>query len=323
MLGTVQFGLPYGIANKRGQPTAAEVREMLAVAWESGVNCLDTAAAYGESEEVLGRALVELGLADKMVIVTKLVHLLDQYRSHREADLIVEQSVARSLRWLRLESLPICLFHRDEHWPYVESLYKLKERGLVRHVGCSTMTPEPTRGILTSGVAEAVQIPSSVLDQRFTRSGVLRLAAEHRVACFMRSIFLQGLLLLSDEETLPELADVMPVRQALRQLAAEAGMPVTEMAVRYVLALEGVTCAVVGMETVAQVRENLAFFAKGPLDAALVAEIEQRVPDLPDQIVMPNLWSKRMADIQPVARSEGESTTEERRRTQKKKETKR
>ncbi len=75
MLGTVQFGMPYGVANRTGQPDAARVREILTVAADGGVNCLDTAALYGSSEETLGRALAELGLAGKMTVVTKTVAL--------------------------------------------------------------------------------------------------------------------------------------------------------------------------------------------------------------------------------------------------------
>ncbi|NCC93899.1 MAG: hypothetical protein EOM10_11550, partial [Opitutae bacterium] len=71
MLGTVQFGLSYGIANRQGRPSYAVVRDILACAFEGGVNCLDTAAAYGESEELIGRALRELGLADRVIVVTK------------------------------------------------------------------------------------------------------------------------------------------------------------------------------------------------------------------------------------------------------------
>ena len=71
MLGTVQLGLPYGIANRTGQPSYEEARAILVCAFEGDVNCLDTAAIYGTSEEVIGRALAELGIADKVTIVSK------------------------------------------------------------------------------------------------------------------------------------------------------------------------------------------------------------------------------------------------------------
>ncbi|MCC7355482.1 MAG: aldo/keto reductase, partial [Anaerolineae bacterium] len=155
MLGTVQFGLNYGIANKSGQPSYREARAILACAYEGGVNCLDTAAGYGTSEEVLGQALVELGIADKMVVVTKIGLIADNLEPDT-IDAIVEESVTRSLKRLRLEVLPICLFHIETNFCYAESLLKLKERGLVRHVGSSCMTPEATTSIVNSGLAEAL-----------------------------------------------------------------------------------------------------------------------------------------------------------------------
>ena len=305
MLGTVQLGLPYGIANCTGQPSYQEARNILACAYEGGVNCLDTAAIYGTSEEVLGRALAELRIADRMTIVSK-VHYMAQGLAAATAAAIIEESVVQSLKRLRLETLPICLFHIEENFSYAEALLRLRERGLVRHIGSSAMTPAATSAIIATGQAEALQIPTSVLDRRFSHpgggtptpdAGVIQKAAERGMAVFSRSIYLQGLLLMPEVDLPLELAEVLPVRRRLETLAAEAGMSLSELAVRYVLSLEGVTCGVVGIETEAQMRQNLAMFAKGPLDAELRRAAEAAVPDLPDKILMPNQWSRRMADV--------------------------
>jgi aryl-alcohol dehydrogenase-like predicted oxidoreductase len=303
MIGTVQFGMAYGIANKTGQPSYRDVRDMLALAHESGVNCLDTAALYGTSEEVVGRALAELGIAGKMIIVTKTTHLADDL-TEEEADSVMEQSVLRSLKRLRLEALPLCLIHHEENFRYVQSLLKLKEKGLVRHVGSSVMTPAITKGIVNSGLVEAVQAPTSVLDRRYVSAGIFRDAVQRGLGLFVRSIYLQGLILLGDDEVQPELAAVVPVLQRLRALAGQAGMSLAELAVRYVLSLEGVTSGVVGVETIEQLRNNIAIFQKGPLDAALMKAIIAAVPQLPDSILMPNKWPKRIPDAKPVARPE-------------------
>ncbi|HXG23721.1 MAG TPA: aldo/keto reductase, partial [Chthonomonadales bacterium] len=121
MLGTVQWGMPYGIANRQGQPTYEEARAILACAYEGGVNCLDTAAAYGTSEEVIGRALEELGLKDHFIVVTKLRHLRHKEFTKQEAEAEIEDSVRSSLRRLRRESLPIVLFHDIEDLRYIEA----------------------------------------------------------------------------------------------------------------------------------------------------------------------------------------------------------
>lgn len=301
MLGTVQFGLPYGIANRTGQPSYAQVLDILRAAAEGGVNCLDTAAVYGTSEEVLGRALDELRLRDRMTVVTKVAQMANEGITAGQADRIVEDSVTRSLRNLRLDVIPVCLFHLEGNFlRYADSLAKLRDRGLVRYIGSSVNFPGPAREILASGRAEAMQAPTSVLDHRFTRAGIPRLAVAGDAALFVRSIFLQGLLLMPEGAFLPEHAPVLPVRRALQAIAGDAGMGLAELAVRYLLALEGVVSLVVGVDTVEQLRENLGPFDRGPLPQDVRALVERTVPDLPDVILFPGNWSKRMPDVKPA-----------------------
>ena len=294
MLGTVQFGLPYGIANKSGQPSYEESRDILAAAYEGGVNCLDTAAGYGESEEVVGRALAELGLREEFVVVTKVPSVPPGLAPVR-VDEFVEASVRRSLQRLQLGVLPICLFHQEKDGRYLESLFKVKAKGLVQHVGVSGLTPEGALELANADGCEALQIPTSILDQTFLQAGVFNVAQQRRVAVFVRSVFLQGLLMMRDEEILPELAAAVPVLARLRVLAREAGLTMQELALRYVLGLSGVTCVLTGVDSLMQMRENIRLFEAGPLAPELMRAVENAVPELPENITRPYLWSKKMA----------------------------
>jgi aryl-alcohol dehydrogenase-like predicted oxidoreductase len=93
------------------------------------------------------------------------------------------------------------------------------------------------------------------------------------------------------EAEIPAALDrAIPPRRALERLSAAAGIDLAELALRYVLGIDGVTSAVIGMETVEQVRPNLAYAANGPLEPALMKAIEQTVPELPHSILMPTLW---------------------------------
>ena len=290
MLGACQFGLPYGIANRAGQPSYETARRIIAAAYEGGINCFDTAAAYGTSEEVLGQALAELQIADKVTVVTKGVRLLDELLSEKDAEKIITESILRSLERLRLEILPVCLFHMEEHFRYIGTLLKLKEKGLVRCVGVSVMTPDACRSIIDSGLVEAVQVPTNVFDRRFADAGVFREAGKRGVAVFVRSVYLQGLIFLSDEETPPELSAIIPVRRRVQSVAHEAKMSLAELAVRYVFGIPGATSVLAGVESLEQMRQNLALLSKGPLDADLMKAVNEAVPDLPDSILMPNKW---------------------------------
>jgi aryl-alcohol dehydrogenase-like predicted oxidoreductase len=302
MLGAAQFGMPYGIANRHGQPTYEEVRDIIAAAFEGGVNCLDTAASYGDSEEVIGRALRELRPAGSMVVVTKVRHLPAAVLAGRAAEMVVQRSVEDSLRRLRLEEVPLCLFHREEDFRCVEALLKLKQKGLVRHIGCSVSDPEPTSAIISSGAVDAVQIPANLLDQRFAREGICQLARGAGAAVFARSVYLQGLLLMPESVVPPELAEAVPVLRSLQKIAAEAGMTIAELALRFVMGLDGVTCALVGVDTIGQLRQNLSYAGRGPLDSGLMKTISESVSDLPDSVLKPGLWPR--PENQPMQQKE-------------------
>lgn len=301
MLGTVQFGLNYGIANISGQPSLEQVRDIIACACEGGVRCLDTAAVYGSSEEVLGKVLRGLRMADSMVVATKVCHLADGL-GIPDADALVEESVARSLRRLGLEVLPICLFHTEGNFlAYSDSLLRLKEKGLVRHIGCSVNGPAGMREVMRRGTAEVVQMPSSVLDRRFTGSGISAEATERGIALFARSVYLQGLILMREDAVPDDLRQVVPVLRALAGLAGESGIGLAELAVRYMLGVREVMCLVLGVDTVDQMRENLDLFSRGPLPPDVHMAVREAVPDLPDAILFPGNWSRKMPDPQPAS----------------------
>lgn len=304
MLGTVQFGLDYGIANKTGQPSYETARDILACAFECGVNCLDTAAAYGTSEEVIGKAIHELGVCDTVTVVSKIPSIQQKLDSEKEVYEYLLDSVRGSLHRLQMDYLPICLFHAQDSLRYFDVLAKLRQTGLVGYIGSSIYTPDGARCALECG-ADCVQIPTNVLDHRFIRTGCIDSGRASGMAFFVRSIYLQGLLFLQDDEILPELRDVIPVREKLRMIAKESGLELAEMALRYVLSLDGVTSAVVGVDTVEQMRQNVELACRGPLAEDVLQQIDMAVPNLPDRILMPPLWSKRMPDSQSLKQSNG------------------
>lgn len=292
MLGTVQFGMPYGVANRTGQPAYADVLAIVAAAVEGGVNGFDTAAAYGTSEEVLGRALHELDVVDRVVVVTKVRPLAAaELADAALASRAIERSVADSRQRLRLDCLPVVLFHREADAVHLDVLEALKQQGVLRHAGVSCDNrPGPAAGFVRAGQASALQLPGNVLDQRHQRSGVFRDAAARGVAVFIRSVYVQGLLLMPEDDLPPGLRGIVPVRRRLATLAAQGGMSLAELASRYMLSQDGVTCVLAGVETVAQVRENLAIFARGPLPDDLLDAIDLAIPELPESLLTPRLW---------------------------------
>jgi len=283
VLGTVQFGMAYGIANTRGKPSFETVCDIVETAWEGGIRTLDTAAAYGDSEAVLGRALARLGLRDKLEVVGKIPPI--EAETDAQAAAFIADTVAASLRLLGVGRLSACLLHRETDIRFLPLLEDLVRKGLIGEAGVSLDTP---RYILEGASARCVQLPCNVLDRRFDRFWPLARARGTRV--FSRSVYLQGLLLMPEDRIKPGLAAVVPVRRRLAELAREAGLTLAELCMRFALSNPAVSGVLVGVDTAAQLRENLRAAEPGALPDDLLARVNVAVPDLPEAIVRPALW---------------------------------
>ena len=193
-LGTVQFGLPYGVANKSGQVSRAEAKTMLEMTSERGISTLDTAIAYGESEQCLG----EVGI-ENFKVVTKLPALPKESLDVAEW---VKQQVDESLSRLGVSNVYGLLLHRSEELlgSNGQELYKalnlLKERGLVKKIGVSIYAPNELELLKTDFNFDLVQAPFNIIDRRLLISGWLQRLKDDGVEIHTRSAFLQGLLLM-------------------------------------------------------------------------------------------------------------------------------
>jgi len=203
----------------------------------------------------------------------------------------IRGSVEASLAHLGIESLPVCLFHHPADMPYMDALLDLKAEGLVQHAGVSVSEPADMARVLAAPGVEAVQFPASMLDQRIRRAGDLARAAAAGMAVFVRSIYLQGLLVMPEASIPAALQEVIPARRALQRIADEAGSSLPELALRYGFALPGATGVLTGVETAAQMRDNVRVAGCGPLPPDVVRAIDEAVPDLAGSIVLsPWLW---------------------------------
>ena len=285
ILGTVQFGLDYGVANVTGKPDQGTVNRMLSTAFEAGVNTLDTASGYNQAESVLGRALSDLGMRDRIFICSKARH---ESGSSETPEKQITASVERSLLRLGVERIGLYFLHGYQALPYIDALHRKCEVGDIGAVGVSVYSVEEALGAISTPGIAAIQHPLSVLDQRFVRAGVLDRAAEAGVAVFARSVYLQGLVTM-DIKNLPEpVTELGPTLVQLRGL--EPGLAMEELAIRYVASLAGVTGVVVGMETHEQLERNLDAILEGPLGKELLDAIARTVPDLREDLINPGLW---------------------------------
>ena len=287
-LGTVQFGLNYGIANTAGKPSYETAKEIISAAFAGGINTLDTAAVYGDSELVIGRSLKELGLHDNVRIISKVPPVSVRKLAPSEAEKFIIESVEKSLQRLRRDYLNVCLFHREEDLVYLDIVRKLEARGLVLGCGVSLDSTEYCEQALEQKI-EFIQLPYNILDKRF--DDFMSKAAAHNVSIFTRSLYLQGLLLMPENRINPGISEVIPVRRELERLAASAGMKISELCVRFVLSNKTVTSILTGVDSLAQLQENMRLVNKGPLPDNILYKISKIVPVFPETVIRPFLWN--------------------------------
>jgi aryl-alcohol dehydrogenase-like predicted oxidoreductase len=208
--------------------------------------------------------------------------------SDAEAERFIEQTLVQSLRRLRLEQLPVCLLHREEDLRFMPALQKMIAKGLINGAGVSL---DSARFLSQAASLRFIQLPYNVLDRRF--DAFWQEAQRNKIHLFSRSVYLQGLLLMPEEQIRPALAEVIPVRRSLAAIARESGFTMAELCMRYVLSNPAIASVLTGVETVEQMRENLRLAALGPLPPDVLERVRASVPDLPESLVRPALWKTR------------------------------
>jgi aryl-alcohol dehydrogenase-like predicted oxidoreductase len=262
-LGTVQFGLEYGIANREGRVTMDAAASIVRTARLAGIDTLDTAAAYGDSEARLGT----IGVADWRV-VSKLPPFPEP------CDDISGWAVAcvrASLTRLKVPRLYGLLLHRPDQLlgaggdRLFDALQQLKAVGLVRKIGVSIYDPSELDALWPRFPCDLVQAPFNLLDRRLVTSGWLTRLAAEGVELHVRSVFLQGLLLMSAERREPAFRRWTPIWEGFDRWLAQTGVTPLQACLRDALAVPEIARVIVGVDSLQQLLEILAA-ADGPAD---------------------------------------------------------
>ncbi len=294
VLGTVQLGMKYGLHNTHGQPTTEESFSILDAAVAAGIDTFDTAWAYGTAEDVLGAWLRTRSLAGKVRIISKMKpHALNDYPDGTKAAEVVRMELGKSLARLGMESLDGYLFH-SPHYIYlkhiVEGMQKAKEAGLVKNIGVSTYDEAEALQAVELGV-DYVQVPYNAFDQRLDATDFFESAKKNKVTVFARSPFLQGLLLMQPSELPEHLAQLRPHLERFIAIAARHNLTQTEAAMRFVLSACRAENIVFGVDTTAQLTEDVAIETTSA-DNGLVAEMREAFRGLNRGAINPSLWGK-------------------------------
>lgn len=303
VLGTVQLGVPYGIANSAGQPGIEEACTIVRTAIRSGVAELDTARAYGVSEAVLGQAL-RGGWRARARLLTKLDPLSDcpDGAPARTVESFVDASVFRSCRELGTDRVDTLMLHRAEHrteWNGAawQRLGQLRDEGVIGALGVSVQSPQQLAEVLDDPDVAHIQLPFNLLDGRWDAliPGIVSAKGRRQLVIHSRSALLQGLLVSRDATHWERAGVAEPdVIWSWLDRTAQAGgwQSGADLCLAFVRAQPWIDGVVIGIETMDQLAANLAAFARPHMVEAECAALIRTRPPIADMVVDPARWNK-------------------------------
>ncbi|QTL34233.1 aldo/keto reductase [Pseudoalteromonas viridis] len=261
-LGTVQLGLNYGVSNISGQPSFEEAEAILALAQKSGIHCLDTAIAYGESHSVLGRLK---HLTNHAQIVTKLPPFAGEQFDQQAIQVYldyIEQSFV-DLKQARLYGM---LFHQASDLlkqganQLCDALLEQKSQGNILKTGISLYGHDPISDLLLNRYVDLVQIPFNCFDTHFKHPSFVQQCKDNQIEVHARSCFLQGLLLMKPDAIPNYFSPWKKQILTFAQLAQAFKVPPSALAMAYVLREPHIDKLVVGVNSHHELEQLIAHY---------------------------------------------------------------
>ena len=292
-LGTVQFGMDYGI-NSQKKPSVHDAVAMLDYAVQNGITNLDTAFAYGSAESVVGEFLKTKTIPrEKLNISSKLVpNVMDEVAPENYEAKVLEL-IKGQLKTLNTDYLDVYLYHSARYVhneALLSALQVAKKEGLAKKVGVSVYEPEEVKKGLASDKVEFMQFPYSIFDQRMLAEGVFDLPL-NGTEIDTRSAFIQGLIIMSEDKVPPFLAKAKPIVRKIDEVCAKYGVNRVALAMSFVKQQKSISSLVFGVDNMEQLKQDIAFFNK-EIPSATVNEIAAEFTGIETDIVMPSLWKK-------------------------------
>lgn len=254
-IGTVQFGLPYGIANAGDLCTDNELNNILTLAHANHLSMIDTAPGYGNAERRLG----DSGLTANFNIVSKIEHLEDGDEAAMERQAI--EVIQRTLTDLRTQQLYGIICHDPTAMVRADGaktravLERIKAKNICKKIGVSIYDVEDVPRIIDQGGIDLVQLPLNVFDQRFLTSGALAELHANGIEIHVRSAFLQGLLLMPLDQVKIKKPDAYPAMLRLHQCADDLNLTPLELGLNFIQSIDEVDHIIVGATSAQQLQE--------------------------------------------------------------------
>lgn len=258
-LGTVQWGMPYGIANKTGKTELPEVAKIMQLARKTDICFLDTAHAYGNAEDIIGAYSPE---TNGFNIITKTKPLASKIIRKKDLD-EVEDAFNLSFGKLNCINLYGLLVHdadnlllpgAEELWAFMQDLKTINK---VNKIGVSVYEPSKLEMIIEKYDIDIVQFPCNIYDQRFNKNNLIERLQEKSIEIHVRSAFLQGLLLIKPENLPDYFSSIRKHHEMLYNTFHAMGLSPIEACLLFCLKLKAIDKIIVGCENIKQLKEMI------------------------------------------------------------------
>jgi aryl-alcohol dehydrogenase-like predicted oxidoreductase len=273
-LGTVQFGLDYGINNVGGQVHISDIKEILDFAKSVGLDTLDTAFLYGNSEENLGICNL-----NNFRIISKLPPCEVQE---------IEATFKKSLNKLQTNQLYGYLFHHfstfEKNERTFEKLQELKAKGKVQKIGFSLYNPRELEVLIDKNIDfDLVQVPYNIFDQGF--DAYFPILKSKGVEIHTRSAFLQGLFFKDLNKIPSHFRSVLPQLERLNQY----GIDKSALCLNFVVANPNIDKVVIGVDSAKQLKMNVKSLKSIDEVRSILTDLKNLQVDN-EAIINPSLW---------------------------------
>lgn len=264
VLGTAQLGLNYGVVNKKGKPTQNKAFEIMKYAAENGISYFDTAYSYGNSEIIIGKFLnTYKSYKNKINIITKMAPLNKEKLDEKD----INNRFFKSLHRLGQKLIYCYMIHdfRDieNNCNEIEKNFlKLKENGYIKKIGVSIYEPYQLEFLVKYFDFDLIQLPISIFDQRFITDNFLQRLKRKNIEIHARSIFLQGLLFLEENNIPPKINKFKDYILKLNEISSKYKFSKEEIALLFVNAINEIDKIVIGVEKIDQLQRNVKILNK-------------------------------------------------------------
>jgi aryl-alcohol dehydrogenase-like predicted oxidoreductase/spore coat polysaccharide biosynthesis protein SpsF (cytidylyltransferase family) len=299
-LGGVQFGLDYGITNTIGKVSETEAIQIIRHAITEGVEYIDTAATYGDSEKVIGTAL-RSGWSDRIKIITKLPPFNDRDLAQSKdscLSLMVRNSFLRSCINLNVEHIHTLMLHRAQHLKnniLFSELKKIKTEGLIQNIGVSVQSPDELNFVLDNEDISIIQMPYNILDNRWDSiiNKIKKIRVERGIIIHARSALLQGLLCSSNESKwnaagIENSSEI--VSWLITKLKQYNKKSISDLCIGYVNSQDWIDSVVIGVDTENNLFSNLQSISMPLMPNEVINDLASSRPIINSISLNPSNW---------------------------------